>query len=273
MQASKSLPIRSELMQMHFGTILILMFRAYLTLLQVPEKVDPDEGEENWADVKLDTKDKCMATIESDLCAEAQVAADPNLEAKAEPAVPDTLPQSGVEEVLLPLQPAYKLNKVKQKMTMEDLEAAAEEEVDDDPDYEEEVEENKESKRGGRGKRKRSSSSDSEKGDEDAIFYPECSMEVGSEEAKPQKKKGRSAKRKVKPARARKKKKKGVISEEEGEEEEDNGTKDEGEGPGLVKEEGPLDMNLFALGFEETEVKDIVVKKSMTQGERLSMKV
>ena len=96
-------------------------------------------------------------------------------------------------------------------------------------------------------------------------------MEVGCEETKPKKKKGGSVKKKVKQARARKKKK-GVISEEEGEEEEDSGKKDEEE-PGLVKEEGPLDMNLFALGFEETEVKAIMVKKSMTQGERLSMKV
>ena len=41
----------------------------------------------------------------------------------------------------------------------------------------------------------------------------------------------------------------------------------------MVKEEGPVDMNLFALGFEETEAKDIKVKKTLTQGERLSMKV
>ena len=255
--------------------------RHHVTYLQVPEKVDPEEVEENWADLKVDTKGKIVVQgIESDeLQAEPHVpAADPYV--KAEPVVLETLPQLGVEEVLLPLQPAYKLNKVKQKMTLEDLEAAAEEEVDDDPDYEEEKEiqsVKKASKGGGRGKRKRSSSSDSENDDEDAIFYPECSMEVGCEETepeevKPKKKKGGVVKKKVAPStRVRKKKKKDYISE--GEEAGDIGPKVEGEGPGLVKEEGPLDMNLFALGFEETEVKDIVVKKSMTQGERLSMKV
>ena len=103
-------------------------------------------------------------------------------------------------------------------------------------------------------------------------------MEVGCEETepeevKPKKKKGGVVKKKVAPStRVRKKKKKDYISEE-GDDAGDIGPKVEGEGPGLVKEEGPLDMNLFALGFEETEVKDIVVKKSMTQGERLSMKV
>ena len=218
----------------------------------------------------MDTKGKIVVQdIESVHRTELQVAAaDSYVKAEAEL---ETLPQLGVEEVLLPLQPAYKLNKVKQKMTLEDLEAAAEEEVDDDPDYELEkemrsVKKASETKRGGRGKRKRSSSSDSENGDEEAMFYPECSMEVGFEETKPKKKKGGAGKKKAAPSRARKKKKKDYISEEEG-------SKDEGERPGLVKEEGPLDMNLFALGFEETEVKDIVVKKSMTQGERLSMKV
>ena len=224
-------------------------------------------------------KDNCEVAVESKLCAEPLVAADLFVKAEAEPVVLETLPEIGAEEVLLPLQPAYKLNKVKQKMTMEDLEAAAEEEVDDDPDYEEEEEEEgqpvkRAPKRGGRGKRKRSSSSDSNgKEDEDAIFYPECSMEVGCEEVKQKKKKGGQVKKKVKPARARKKNKKGIMSEEEEEGEGDIGLDNEGDGPVITKEEGPLDMNLFALGFEETEVKDIVVKKSMTQGERLTMKV
>ena len=169
------------------------------------------------------------------------------------------------EEKMPPLQPAYKLNKVKQQMTLEDLEAAAEEEADDDPDFELEQEkrEKKTSKRGGKGKRKRSDSSDSEVDGDDDMFYPECSMDVTSEaeESKIKKKKGVSVNKK--PPKKRKKKRLDDIEEDGGDE----------DGERMVKEEGPVDMNLFALGFEETEAKDIKVKKTMTQGERLSMKV
>ena len=172
---------------------------------------------------------------------------------------------SSPEEKMPPLQPAYKLNKVKQKMTLEDLEAAAEEEADDDPDFEVEQEkrEKKIPKREGKGKRKRSDSSDSEVDGDDDMFYPECSMDVTSEaeESKIKKKKGVSVNKK--PPKKRKKKKLEEIEEDDGGE----------DGERMVKEEGPVDMNLFALGFEETEAKDIKVKKTMTQGERLSMKV
>ena len=168
------------------------------------------------------------------------------------------------EEKMPPLQPAYKLNKVKQKMTLEDLEAAAEEEADDDPDFEVEQEkrEKKASKRGGKGKRKRSDSGDSEVDEDDVMFYPECSMEVQSKEAKIKKRKGVSVEKK--PPKKRKKKRLEEIEEDSGGEDVEKMVKDE---------EGPVDMNLFALGFEETEAKDIKVKKTLTQGERLSMKV
>ena len=266
-QTFKSQSIRSEFLTRSRSNWKPLYHQTW----QVPEKFDPEEREKKWAGSKLDTKvEEFDSLVKSEICSEEpQVATGIEPVVKEEEyAVVETLPQ---EEMLPPLQPAYKLNKVKQKMTLEDLEAAAEEEVDDDPDYEVEQESMKKAeRRGGKGKRKRSSSSDSEGCEEAAIFYPVCSMELGLEENKPKPKKKNGGTGKKKPARARKKKRGLSEGEEEG-----IGSKDGGDGEGLeiVREEGPLDINLFALGFEETEVKDIVVKKSMTQGERLTMKV
>ena len=227
----------------------------HLSFWQVPDVSghEPEDKGRVGAELKVEMKGRDG----KDLDFETQVTEKQDL--KQEAKVSLLSPQ----EKMPPLQPAYKLDKVKQKMTLEDLEAAAEEEADDDPDFEVEQEkrEKKTSKRGGKGKRKRSDSSDSEVDEDDAMFYPECSLDVESEEAKTKKSKGVSVNKK--PPKKRKKKRLEEI-------EEDGGGED---GERMVKEEGPVDMNLFALGFEETEAKDIKVKKTMTQGERLSMKV
>ena len=100
------------------------------------------------------------------------------------------------------------------------------------------------------------------------LLYPECGMDEGEpEQVEQEKKKGKKAGGKAKAVKGGKRaaKKKRLASGASSAEDPD------GSVPG--EPEGPLHMNLFALGFEETEAKAVVVKKSMTQTERLEMKV